>query len=83
MAGAKGDSETVNKQIEEKRRKNSALHDARVDPRRRDGATKTYLGQGTTQEICKEVPKRRTRVASTQQESTAFLMSMNATKVCS
>ena len=27
--------------------------------------------------------KRRTRVASTQQESKAFLMSMNATKVCS
>ena len=29
---AKGDSETVNKQIEKKRRKNSALRDARVDP---------------------------------------------------
>ena len=46
----KSDSETVNKQIEEKRRKNSALRDARVDPRWRDGATKTYLGQGTTQQ---------------------------------
>ena len=55
---AKGDSETVNKQIEEKRRKNSALRDARVDPRWRDGATKTYLGQGTTQEIGKKAPKR-------------------------
>ena len=55
---AKGDSETVNKQIEEKMKKNSALRDARVDPRWRDGATKTYLGQGTTQEIGKKVPKR-------------------------
>ena len=55
---AKGDSETVNKKIEEKRRKNSALHDARVHPKWRDGATKTNLEQGTTQEIGKKVPKR-------------------------
>ena len=66
---AKSDSETVNKQIEEKRKKNSVLRDARVDPRWRNGATKTYLGQGTTQKFGRKVP--------------AFLMSMNATKVCS
>ena len=66
---AKSDSETVNKQIEEKRRKNSALRDARVDPRWRDGATKTHLGQGTTQEIGKKVPKRTrdTEVKETNQ----------------
>ena len=63
---AKGDSETVNIQIEEKRRENSALRDAKVDPRRRgDGATKT----GTTQEIGKKVPKttRDTEVKETNQ----------------
>ena len=88
---AKGDSETVNKQIEEKRRKNPAPRDARVDPRWRDGATKTYLDRVPHKKLarrCQRDPvtpksKRRTRVASTQQESNAFLMSMNATKVCS
>ena len=53
---AKSDSETVNQQIEKKGRQNSALRNARVDPGCRDRATKTYLGQGTTQEIGEEVP---------------------------
>ena len=40
-------------QTEQKEGKGSALRNARVDPRRRDRATKTDLGQNATQEIGK------------------------------
>ena len=58
---AKGDNETVNKQIEEKRRKNSALHDSRVDPSKVERRShQDVLGTGyhtrNWQEGAKDIP---------------------------
>ena len=82
---AKGGSETVNKQIEEKRRKNSALRDGgETEPPRCtwDRVPHKKLARRCQTDPVTPKSKRQTRVASTQQESKVFLMSMNA-KVCS
>ena len=71
----KGDSEIVV-------RKNSATQGEETEPPRRtwDRVPQRKLARRCQRRPVTPKSKRRTRVASTQQESEAFLVSMNATK---
>ena len=90
-SGAKSDSETVDEQIEKKGERTlpcampESTQGKDTEPPRRtwDKVPQRKLARRCQRRPVTPKSKRRTRVASTQQESKAFLMSMNATKVCS